>query len=344
MQAEVARRGGLGLKRIGHELIGPCPRCGGDDRFAINTAKQLWHCRACAAGGDIVDLIQHIDGVDFRTAVRTLGGDRTDMVSSGEVTKRDHRSMGLANQSSIDGQNTKWALKLWNDAVPIAGTLGERYLHGRGLHDLPGDAVLRFHRSAPFGKSRSPCLLALYTDIETNEPQAIGRTALSAAGVKVGRLSLGPTRGCAVKLTPDEDVAEGLAVGEGVETTLAAMQLGFKPAWALGSSGAIARFEVLAGISALTIIADNDPPDRNGRQAGQEAALACSARWTAAGVGVIRIVPRRLGADMADIIIEQGGEPPCNSLKAASRGSSTRRQSMTGHRLSAKSRRRNVRR
>ena len=44
-------------------------------------------------------------------------------------------------------------------------------------------------------------------------------------------------------------------VGEGVETCLAARQLGLRPAWALGSLSQIANFPVLAGIESLTLSA-----------------------------------------------------------------------------------------
>ena len=56
------------------ERVGPCPICGGTDRFAINIKKQLWNCRGCQTGGDVIALVQHLDGVDFRTAVQTLLG------------------------------------------------------------------------------------------------------------------------------------------------------------------------------------------------------------------------------------------------------------------------------
>jgi hypothetical protein len=35
------------LKAEGQERVGPCPKCGGTDRFAINAAKQAWNCRGC---------------------------------------------------------------------------------------------------------------------------------------------------------------------------------------------------------------------------------------------------------------------------------------------------------
>ena len=73
IQTEIERRG-IKLRRSGAELIGPCPRCGGEDRFAINTKKQVWNCRGCETGGDAIKLIAHLDNVDFITACTTLTG------------------------------------------------------------------------------------------------------------------------------------------------------------------------------------------------------------------------------------------------------------------------------
>ena len=65
--AEVIAKTGLRLKRQGRELVGSCPRCGGTDRFAINTAKQVWNCRGCSRGGDAIDLVRHIEGCSYKT-------------------------------------------------------------------------------------------------------------------------------------------------------------------------------------------------------------------------------------------------------------------------------------
>lgn len=73
--AFVTGRGGLGLKRVGAELVGPCPTCGGDDRFAISPKKGVFHCRGCGAKGDVIALAQFLDGVDFAHAVETLTGE-----------------------------------------------------------------------------------------------------------------------------------------------------------------------------------------------------------------------------------------------------------------------------
>ena len=74
IEDEIARRA-IGLRGNGAERTGPCPRCGGDDRFSINTAKQVFNCRHCGVGGDVIALVQHLDGVDFHAACRTLAGD-----------------------------------------------------------------------------------------------------------------------------------------------------------------------------------------------------------------------------------------------------------------------------
>src|SRR5262245_12674071 len=74
IEDEIGRRGIALRGRIERE--GPCPVCGGTDRFSINTKKQVWNCRICGKGGDIIDLVQHADGVDFIAACTTLAGER----------------------------------------------------------------------------------------------------------------------------------------------------------------------------------------------------------------------------------------------------------------------------
>ena len=71
---EIERRG-IELKREGAERVGGCPVCGGVDRFAIHTEKQIFNCRGCGVGGDVIDLVQHIDGVDFIAACTYLAGE-----------------------------------------------------------------------------------------------------------------------------------------------------------------------------------------------------------------------------------------------------------------------------
>src|SRR5215472_13061511 len=71
IESEIIRRG-IQLKRKGNERVGPCPRCGGDDRFAINTVKGVFNCRGCEHGGDVIELVQWLDNCQFEEACETL--------------------------------------------------------------------------------------------------------------------------------------------------------------------------------------------------------------------------------------------------------------------------------
>jgi putative DNA primase/helicase len=75
IEAELARRG-VPLQGRGPERAGPCPACGGADRFSINTAKQVWNCRGCEAKGKgTIDLVKFLDGCNFLEAVETIAGE-----------------------------------------------------------------------------------------------------------------------------------------------------------------------------------------------------------------------------------------------------------------------------
>ena len=58
IEDEIVRRG---IKLRGKiERVGPCPKCGGEDRFSINTKKGVWNCRQCGVGGDVIKLVEHL--------------------------------------------------------------------------------------------------------------------------------------------------------------------------------------------------------------------------------------------------------------------------------------------
>ncbi len=68
------------LKRTGSNwYAGPCPFCGGKDRFVLKRTGDGWRwlCRHCTDGKylDAVDYIQRRENLDFKEAVRRLGGE-----------------------------------------------------------------------------------------------------------------------------------------------------------------------------------------------------------------------------------------------------------------------------
>jgi putative DNA primase/helicase len=315
IEAEIARRGIRLRGKV--ERFGACLRCGGRDRFSVNTKKQVWNCRGCEKGGDVIDLAMHLDGCDFATAVHTLAGTDPSRPAPKPDPVRIAEAQAKAAQAEleefIDEQERFFkAMKIWHDAVSIEDTLAWSYLTRYRRLDVPdgfSGPVLRYHPVCPFGRGTHPCMIALVRSIETNAHQAIHRTALNPDGspVKIdgatARKALGLVGGGAIKLSEDAEVTIGLTIGEGLETTIKGMMspIWFRPAWSLISAGNIAAFPVLAGIESLTILVDHDRPDRNGRRAGQAAATECAHRWITAGREVIPVIPLREGYDMADV-------------------------------------------
>src|SRR5438094_9406605 len=68
------------LKKVastrGGEFAGPCPFCGGRDRFRVQPERGLWWCRGC--GGerweDAIAYVMRRDGVGFPEACARLDG------------------------------------------------------------------------------------------------------------------------------------------------------------------------------------------------------------------------------------------------------------------------------
>jgi putative DNA primase/helicase len=204
------------------------------------------------------------------------------------------------NQSPIDV--TSRALDLWHEALPLEGSPAELYLANRGV-SYEGDA-LRWHPGCPFGKDRVGCMLGLVRNIRTDEPQGIHRTAIDGQGCKLshlgsnGRLSLGPTRGGAVKLTEDSEVTTVIAIGEGIETTLSIRKLPgleLMSLWTVLNANGIQGFPELRGVETVWIAADHDASGT-----GQRAAQALARRLEAAGIEAVIIEPTIVGADIND--------------------------------------------
>jgi hypothetical protein len=315
IEAELGRRG-VKLRRSGHELVGPCPACGGTDRFGINVRKQLFNCRGFG-GGNVIAMVQHLDGCDFATAVRILAGITPGRPAPKPDLEKIAEAQAKAAQAELEefaDEQGRWrrATKIWLAAVPIDGTAAETYLRVYRMLDIPDGVsgpVLRFHPACPFGRGAYPCMVALVRNVETDEIQAVHRTALQLDGTPVrvdgatARMALGSTKNGAVKLTDDADGTMGLHIAEGIETTIVSMMAPrwYRPAWALLSAGNIGSFHVLAGIECLTILVDHDHPDKRGRRAGEAGARECAERWAAAGREVIATIPTVEGEDMADV-------------------------------------------
>jgi putative DNA primase/helicase len=196
------------------------------------------------------------------------------------------------------------AQKIWNEAINPRGTTAESYLRARAL-ELPerfaGD-VLRFHPRTPWRNEntgqtdRIPCLIAAFRSLDDDEITAIHRIRVDQPGrwPKTERLMLGVVHRAAVKLGNPETC---ITIGEGVETCMAAMQLGVGTAWALGSAGNISFFPTIDGISELTILGETG-------EASARAVKICGRRWRRASRRVF-VSRSAVGSDHNDILMQQ---------------------------------------
>ena len=295
IQDEVARRG-IKLRRSGAELIGPCPACGGDDRFAINIRKQVFNCRGCGAKGDVIDLVCFLDGCGFGAAKATLLGDSV----------RATNNTAKPKSHSDDDQNLERADQIWRASSALGPEAITYFAERRiDINAAPDHGGLRFHPHCPWGNGSTPAIIGRFTTAISNQPRGIWRRPLT--GEKP--MTLGPMAGCGIRLWPDHAVEYGLVIGEGVETVLAAATrihhkgTLLQPAWAMGGTGNLKNFPALSGIEALTILVDHDA-----NRAGQKAAADCAARWSTAGRDVFKLTPKAEGADFNDVIRGLGDE------------------------------------
>lgn len=284
-----ARELTLQLRGRWHGTYGcaPCPVCQADQRRDQN---------ALTLGDGRRGLLLHCKkaGCDFRDILAAAG------LRPGDYVKPDPVEMlqRKLQRDRINDQRSEAAKRVWAEAVPIIGTLGETYLRSRGIRcDLPDS--LRFHARCYHGPTRAarPALVALVT---SGDAFAIHRTFLRADGIgKAGlpdgdKMMLGRVRGGAVTLSDDPG---RLIVCEGIETGLALLSgLLDEPATvraALSASGIrTLRLPDQAGCIAIACDGDSE---------GREAAQALARRAHASGWRVSILDPGD-GRDFNDIL------------------------------------------
>ena len=130
------------IKKVAaHEYAGPCPKCGGKDRFRVDPERG-WFCRQCTgepgSGGywnDQADFIMWLHGVKLEAAITRLLGDRgfTKVELQQIAADRQERKSGREQeekQRSITARQELNTKQEWKDyaahslAVPSWGKRG----------------------------------------------------------------------------------------------------------------------------------------------------------------------------------------------------------------------------
>lgn len=234
----------------------------------------------CPAHRDRTPSLSIMDGDGGRPVVHCFGGcnyravqeelqrlslwpedrqSRTSTVHREERRHDRHRQDRLAKAT-----NLRAIVQLWNDAAPVeVGSLADRYLVGRGLHN-PWPTTIRFgsYRTT-FASHRS--LIAAAQRWPGDHLQAVQITPLAEPGrkawTKPARITRGSIGGAAVRLSAWEP-GDAIVLVEGVEDGLAVLSaMPDAPVWAAVGAGNVAKVELPAGVE-LILALDGDAAGR----------------------------------------------------------------------------------
>lgn len=271
---------------------GPCPMCGGRDRwrFTDRNGDGVWICNQCGAG-DGVELVKRLHGGNFKAAAQAI-----EAVLGDAVPREKPRD---------DGRVRDAVWRLWGSALPVVGTdPAGLYLAGRlggALSDYP--LALRYAPSCRYADGRHlPAMLALVRAPDGSRA-TIHRTYLDSGGRKAEvdsprRLAPLPVpRGSSVWLYRP---AEVMGIAEGIETAMSARILFGMPVWSALAAGYMEAWEPPAVAREIVIYADNDAS-----LTGQDAAYSLGRRLIRAGLKVRVEIPESPGTDWNDVLLQK---------------------------------------
>jgi putative DNA primase/helicase len=277
---------------------GPCPACGGRDRFRWDDkyGDGTFYCNNCGAGSG-VDLVMKVRGLPFRDAAplieSMIGAAPVEPVIKLAPIRREPQRC-----ATLEGLWRFARLIRRNDTV-------DRWFHNRGLEIEIYPSVLRYHPGVrhpdPPG-SFHPAMLAMVQD-PAGRPATLHKTYLTADGQKAHvakprRFEPGKIPGgSAVRLVPS--VGRVLGVAEGIETACAAMRLFGVPTWSCLNAVLLEKFEPPPGVAELVIFGDNDANAR-----GQQAAETLAVRLN---IKVAIRIPDQADTDWNDVL--RGSRP-----------------------------------
>ncbi|HMW72504.1 MAG TPA: CHC2 zinc finger domain-containing protein [Cellvibrionaceae bacterium] len=113
------------------EHHGPCPWCGGDDRFRVTA--DYFACRQCGRKGDAIEFIKQRQNVDFIEAIKILGGDVS--MGIGEKVKPAHKPVEQVAKL-LDDNRVRKLMEAHRKLVEQSTSVSRRcmaYLLDRGI-------------------------------------------------------------------------------------------------------------------------------------------------------------------------------------------------------------------
>lgn len=255
----------------------------------LNDAKGTFHCFGCSASGDILTYVMDTEHLDFMGAMRWLGAADLPAVDPAERAKAAEedaadRALAIAE-----------ARRIWNAAVPTAGTPAEVYARSRGVTMTLPPSIRFGHvyawRDADTGEVGPdlPAVIAAVVD-GAGEITGLQRIFLARGGQEKARMqkpkrSLGRIRGGSLRLGPP---ATEIVVCEGPEDgwTLA-QELSGRSVWVVLGTAMMPEVQYPPKVRSIVIAGQNDAPGRAAvakAEAGlHERGYAVRTMWPAEG-------------------------------------------------------------
>ena len=268
-----------------------------DDTPSLHIYRDHYHCFGCGAHGGHLDWLREVEGLSADAAIDVIFHWQGRTSSPRRDRRRAHAQAGagaVARRRSRSPARRRSAI-----SPTCAASMS------RCCRPTCRCAFIRAARSES-GK-RLPCLIALYPDVESDEPAGIHRIALDAGslGRRRSGAALARAAGRGRARSSCGRRRRSLYLGEGIETVLAAAtRLPYRdgalmrPAWAAVSTGGIGKFPVLPDVQELRLLLDHDAE-------GEACAVPCRERWEAAGRKVTRLRPPQPGYDFNDVVLEK---------------------------------------
>lgn len=273
---------------LGKEFLtgnhGPCPICGGRDRFRWDDkdGEGGYYCSGCGPGRGLT-LVMKSQNIDYGAAAQQV-----------------EEILGVQQKPKLADPRVRLK-RIMKDAVKtVPGDPVARYLEGRGLREIP--PAIQTHPGLTYWQNMQPAGVfpAMISMFRASEGEAVTIQVQyvkdgKKAPVEASRKTLpgvGKMVGGAVRMWPCDEV---LVVAEGVETAIAAYERGNIPSWATLSADMMAKFIWPKDLKELIIVADNDL-----NFTGQAAAYTLARRAALAGVLAKVVLPEQPGEDYLD--------------------------------------------
>jgi putative DNA primase/helicase len=279
---------------------GPCPICGGIDRFRYDCrdGRGTYFCSHCGAGSGI-DLLIKMNGWTFAQACKEVDAVLGTVIA---LPARERRS---------EADKIAAIKKILSECVAVQrGDPVWTYLNRRtGIESIPVD--IKYHRSMYHSAGGAwPAMVAIMRD-QNGKGVSVHRTYLNASGEKANvkpakKFMEGlPLNGSSVRLSR---IQKHIGIAEGIETALAAGSLHSLPVWAATNAVLMEQWQPPAGIDEVSIFGDNDLS-----YTGHHASYSLAKRLTSKGIEVHVCIPETVGTDWADESIKAVSEGLCRT-------------------------------